>query len=351
MPAQRKGTKRKAKEALSASSSKRQKKNDDSKNTSSSGSKRRRAARGLRQFSHRVCEKVQQKGTTTYTEVAKELVEEYGSSEGDPESNEIKKDAKNIRRRVYDALNVLLAMDIIGKEKKEITWKGFPANFQNQKENLVKQKEQLQSMIDAKNKQLQEIRMQGRALQTLHKQNAATPQLAETNKVYMPFIIVHTAKETTIECQMDTNSTEVFFNFSQPFEIHNDSELLMHMYREGTDEEGNPLPTGTTLTNAVQRPSDSPYSGIATTPRALGRDLTPSKVNITTPPNSTKRLRSPGGNSADILTQASPKPLFGSPNPSKGARPNRNNDGLFGEEESNPMLSEFTESDELLEQS
>ena len=35
---------------------------------------------------------------------------------------------KNIRRRVYDALNVLMAMDIIQKEKKEIRWKGLPAN-------------------------------------------------------------------------------------------------------------------------------------------------------------------------------------------------------------------------------
>jgi len=35
---------------------------------------------------------------------------------------------KNIRRRVYDALNVLMAMDIITKEKKEIRWVGLPTN-------------------------------------------------------------------------------------------------------------------------------------------------------------------------------------------------------------------------------
>ena len=35
-------------------------------------------------------------------------------------------DEKNIRRRVYDALNVLMAMDIIAKEKKEIHWCGLP---------------------------------------------------------------------------------------------------------------------------------------------------------------------------------------------------------------------------------
>ena len=37
-------------------------------------------------------------------------------------------DQKNIRRRVYDALNVLMAMNIITKEKKEIRWVGLPTN-------------------------------------------------------------------------------------------------------------------------------------------------------------------------------------------------------------------------------
>ena len=36
-------------------------------------------------------------------------------------------DEKNIRRRVYDALNVLMAMDIIGKENKDIFWRGLPS--------------------------------------------------------------------------------------------------------------------------------------------------------------------------------------------------------------------------------
>jgi hypothetical protein len=36
-------------------------------------------------------------------------------------------DEKNIRRRVYDALNVLMAMGIILKDKKDIQWKGLPS--------------------------------------------------------------------------------------------------------------------------------------------------------------------------------------------------------------------------------
>jgi hypothetical protein len=38
-------------------------------------------------------------------------------------------DEKNIRRRVYDALNVLMAMGIITKNKKTITWVGLPGGM------------------------------------------------------------------------------------------------------------------------------------------------------------------------------------------------------------------------------
>lgn len=43
-------------------------------------------------------------------------------------------DEKNIRRRVYDALNVLMAMDIISKEKKDIFWRGLPSNSKEELE-------------------------------------------------------------------------------------------------------------------------------------------------------------------------------------------------------------------------
>lgn len=71
-----------------------------------------------------VCRKVEEKGSTSYNEVADELVRElaiegeYGS--GKETGKETQYDDKNIRRRVYDALNVLMAIDIISKDRKEI---------------------------------------------------------------------------------------------------------------------------------------------------------------------------------------------------------------------------------------
>jgi len=75
----------------------------------------RKTKKGLRHFSKRVCEKVESKNVTTYNEVAEELVTELNE---EVDNEEEKADPKNIRRRVYDSLNVLTAMDIISKEKK-----------------------------------------------------------------------------------------------------------------------------------------------------------------------------------------------------------------------------------------
>lgn len=115
-----------------------------------------RSGKGLRHFSMKVCKKVEEKGTTTYNEVADELVEEVHKyisnciilqrervlychwskfyhlsnnqeANGQPLDSS-NYDQKNIRRRVYDALNVLMAMNIISKDKKEIRWIGLPTN-------------------------------------------------------------------------------------------------------------------------------------------------------------------------------------------------------------------------------
>ena len=48
------------------------------------------------------------------------------------QDGEVQYDEKNIRRRVYDALNVLMAMEIIMKEKKQILWRGLPTNTQQE---------------------------------------------------------------------------------------------------------------------------------------------------------------------------------------------------------------------------
>lgn len=56
-------------------------------------------------------------------------------------------DEKNIRRRVYDALNVLMAMDIITKDKKEISWQGLPTAPASQLERLKQERSRLRARV------------------------------------------------------------------------------------------------------------------------------------------------------------------------------------------------------------
>lgn len=89
-----------------------------------------RNSRGLRVLSIKVRDIVFQKKKTSYKEVAEALIEEYHQSEssialgvpfhspfGSHESEQSKEE-QNIKRRVYDALNVLIATSILRKNGK-----------------------------------------------------------------------------------------------------------------------------------------------------------------------------------------------------------------------------------------
>lgn len=73
-----------------------------------------------------MCNKVSAAGTTTYNAVADQLVSEFGSMEASIAGSDGEIDEKNIRRRVYDALNVLEACGAISKMGKSISWIGWP---------------------------------------------------------------------------------------------------------------------------------------------------------------------------------------------------------------------------------
>ena len=59
-------------------------------------------------------------------------------------------DFKNVQRRVYDALNVLMAMNIISKEKKEIRWIGLPCNKKQECQELEVEKKEREKRIEEK---------------------------------------------------------------------------------------------------------------------------------------------------------------------------------------------------------
>ncbi|KAK9078652.1 hypothetical protein SSX86_002709 [Deinandra increscens subsp. villosa] len=205
--------------------------------------------RGLRQFSMKVCEKVESKGRTTYNEVADELVAEFAdpgnSLQASGQLPQQPYDEKNIRRRVYDALNVLMAMDIISKDKKEIHWRGLPQSSFNNIEELKKNRLAIQNRFEKKSAYLRELEDQYVGLQNLIHRNEQlySSGNAPTGGVALPFILVQTRPHATVEVEISEDMQLVHFDFnSTPFEIHDDNHVLKEMklcdQSKGHDEDG-----------------------------------------------------------------------------------------------------------------
>lgn len=118
-------------------------------------------------------------------------------------------DQKNIRRRVYDALNVLMAMNIISKEKKEIRWIGLPTNSLQECIQLQKEKQKKIESIKKKTKDLQCLIMNQISFKNLAQRNMENEKIhgppATNSYIQLPFIVVNTNKKTVIDCSISND--------------------------------------------------------------------------------------------------------------------------------------------------
>lgn len=193
-----------------------------------------KANKGLRHFSMKVCEKVESKRRTSYNEVADELVQDFKNNEGEFECF-TGYDEKNIRRRVYDALNVLMAMNIISKDKKEIHWKGLPTSTESSMEHLQGEKLRCASRIAKKKACLTELHEHKRALDALVARNAESEAAGRRSgdkdaEVTLPFILLQTRPTAVIEVEMSEDNMLMHFDFNEtPFEVKDENLVLQEL--------------------------------------------------------------------------------------------------------------------------
>ncbi|MBN3326775.1 TFDP2 factor, partial [Atractosteus spatula] len=246
--------------------------------------------KGLRHFSMKVCEKVQKKGTTSYNEVADELVTEFADSSSLMAADSQVYDQKNIRRRVYDALNVLMAMNIISKEKKEIKWIGLPTNSAQECQNLELEKQKRIERIKQKRAQLQELILQQIAFKNLVQRNQRAEEQSQcpppaNSIIQLPFIILNTSVRTVIDCSISSDKCEYLFNFDNTFEIHDDIEVLKRMGMSLGLESGKCTPENIKLAKSlVPKPLESYVTAMAKGPSWLDQDHCTSSTDQTHPP-------------------------------------------------------------------
>ncbi|KAG6479377.1 hypothetical protein ZIOFF_062840 [Zingiber officinale] len=244
-----------------------------------------KSGRGLRQFSMKVCEKVESKGRTTYNEVADELVTEFADPNNNPGSQDQQQyDEKNIRRRVYDALNVLMAMDIISKDKKEIQWKGLPRTSLNDIEELKTERIGLRNRIEKKTAYLQELQDQYLGLQNLVQRNEQLYGSGNlpSGGVALPFILVQTRPHATVEVEISEDMQLVHFDFnSTPFELHDHSYVIkaMGLCEGEKEDDALPRPNGGNCSSMMGMPQD--HTSQPSQPSSMGRQIiSPPKPGI-----------------------------------------------------------------------
>lgn len=51
----------------------------------------------------------------------------------------------------------------------------------------------------------------------------------DSKTIFLPFIVINTSRETVVDCSIASDKTEFLFHFDQPFEIHDDIEILKRL--------------------------------------------------------------------------------------------------------------------------
>lgn len=239
----------------------------------------------------RVSRKVEEKVVTTYNEVADELVAEEtllkknellsggaaaAGLQKKLEKNGTLVDEKNIRRRVYDSLNVLMAMGIIEKEKKLITWQGLAmARSARGSGEIAAMKEAIaekKRVLEEKQRALAGVQDQyNRTSEIVQRNREATriPGVVQDlfeesenllpvhqfypDRIGLPFVIISAPQDTTIELEMDKAREDICFTFSSTFQIFDEREIMrrMNLQQEAPPDPGSSLSELERLSNQL----------------------------------------------------------------------------------------------------
>ncbi|KRX02051.1 hypothetical protein PPERSA_07696 [Pseudocohnilembus persalinus] len=137
-----------------------------------------RSSRGLRMLSLKVKDIVCELGKTSYKEVAEKLINELEKAKTIT-TDKTQKDEQNVKRRVYDALNVLIAADVLKKDGKQVysnlkyTGKGQQNKIhpQKQKQELEDKIKQYKEVVDVKRSKVKDFLCKYLAVKNLQQRN------------------------------------------------------------------------------------------------------------------------------------------------------------------------------------
>jgi len=243
------------------------------------GESKNRSSRGLRVLSLKVRDIVSKRKKTSYKEVADALLQDLSQKLKGKSQSEISKEEQNVKRRVYDALNVLIAADILRKEGKLVCCEPSAViNSQGKKKNkqdkgsLLEQLQELKRRKKEKVEALQELVFKSLAIKNLVrrnkekaeielmvkkgvganslKKNSSTsnagrnvnatridviqenPALKQKNEdvISFPFIVLlSSSSENSMNLNMDTTQKQLSIESKKAFNLFGDIDVLLKM--------------------------------------------------------------------------------------------------------------------------
>ena len=194
----------------------------------------RNTAFGLKEISKRVMDIIKQSGTTTYKAISDQIVNEINEKSS--------KDEKNIRRRIYDSLNVMKSMKLFRRDKnsKNILWNYDqeldPLN-ENENKNDFNEKNKIDSgdiatlkkEIKEKRNKLDLLKMELIGLKNVLERNAReNNKVPEEQKLYFPFIVIEfpANKDPKINVALNDNKTKAHFGFDEVISMYGDLDAV-----------------------------------------------------------------------------------------------------------------------------
>ncbi|EHY65497.1 hypothetical protein NERG_01104 [Nematocida ausubeli] len=186
---------------------------------------------GLKAFSAMILSIMQKEKSIEYTKVADIIM---GMTEGTG-------DDKNVKRRVYDALNVMCAVNLIKKDKKMayITDNQMCSCEEEVERRLaslgqaIVSAPKLRERVEEKRRILEETVRRKDLLLRLIKRNSER-EIEEKEKLHLPFILISTKKKSRIDCETNDRRSYFKFIFTSPYKIYEDVHILKQIFGDAS---------------------------------------------------------------------------------------------------------------------
>mmetsp|Transcript_33514 Transcript_33514/g.56803 ORF Transcript_33514/g.56803 Transcript_33514/m.56803 type:complete len:512 (-) Transcript_33514:377-1912(-) len=197
--------------------------------------------RGLKYLSNKVCEALSGVGTAITQDKMISLLYQSFISENNSGQEMCE---KSIRRRIYDTINVLMALGLVEKTKQHIEWIGksrpkLTDTERRQAEEMKQHISEARTRTRQKRKLLEDEELQYVRTKTLldrnegirrHKRSKRRRgEKEEPEPIHLPFLVVRTSKLANVECVRTPDLQRCSLNVSKDVDIYNDYDILCLM--------------------------------------------------------------------------------------------------------------------------